>query len=113
MNGGRIIYCATLLSVLLLGEAGCSLDYPLAKATATAAPQATLALINGILIDGTGADPVPDAVVLIAGDKILTAGPRAATMIPKNVRKIDVGGAAILPGFINAHVHFGFDKVNL
>jgi imidazolonepropionase-like amidohydrolase len=113
MNGGRIIYCATLLSVLLLGEAGCSLDYPLAKATATAAPQATLALINGTLIDGTGADPVPDAVVLIAGDKILTAGPRAATMIPKNVRKIDVGGAAILPGFINAHVHFGFDKVNL
>jgi imidazolonepropionase-like amidohydrolase len=113
MNRGRIIYYVTLLSVLLLGEVGCSLDYPFEKATATVIPQATLALINGTLIDGTGADPVSDAVVLIAGDKILTAGLRATIMIPENVRKIDVGGAAILPGFINAHVHFGFNKDNL
>jgi imidazolonepropionase-like amidohydrolase len=70
-------------------------------------------LVNGTLIDGTGAEPVPNAVVLIAGERILAVGPAEAVKVPAGVRKIDAGGAVILPGFINAHVHLAFDKTNL
>jgi imidazolonepropionase-like amidohydrolase len=72
-----------------------------------------LALVNGILIDGTGADPLPDAAVLIAGDRVAAAGPRAAVTIPPSARIVDVQGAAILPGFVNAHIHQGYSASNL
>lgn len=72
-----------------------------------------IALVNGTLIDGTGADPIPDAIVLINGDRILSVGSRSSVVIPKGVREIDLNGGTILPGFINAHVHDGFNKANL
>ena len=74
---------------------------------------ATLALIHGLLIDGTGTDPIEDAVVVIRGGRIVAAGPGSEVEIPEGAEVIDVGGAAILPGFINAHVHRGYDESNL
>ncbi|MBU1878902.1 MAG: amidohydrolase family protein, partial [Chloroflexi bacterium] len=73
----------------------------------------TLALVNGTLIDGTGAAPVPDAVVVIRNGRIEAAGPRDRVSIPADARVIDVGGATILPGLINAHIHSGFSTSNL
>jgi imidazolonepropionase-like amidohydrolase len=89
-----------------------ALPTPAAAAQATAGP-VTLALVNGRLIDGTGADPLPDAVVLIGGDRVVAAGPRAAVTIPPEARIVDMQGATILPGFINAHVHQGYSASNL
>ena len=66
---------------------------------------ATLSLINGILIDGTGADAVPNGAVVIQNGRIIAAGPRTQVEIPVNTHTIDVQGRTILPGFINAHVH--------
>jgi imidazolonepropionase-like amidohydrolase len=77
------------------------------------APDVTLALVGGTLIDGTGAAPVSNAVVLIAGDRIAAAGPAGTVAVPSGVRTIDVSGGTILPGFINAHVHFAFDAAHL
>ena len=65
----------------------------------------TLSLTNGILIDGTGADAVPDGAVVIRDGRIVSAGPRTQLAIPANANIIDVQGGTILPGFINAHVH--------
>ncbi len=67
-----------------------------------------LALVNGTLIDGTGADPVPDAVIIIQGDRIAAVGSRTATEIPAGAQIVDVGGATMLPGFFNVHVHDGY-----
>jgi imidazolonepropionase-like amidohydrolase len=111
MNTQRVMLGLILGSMVLAGAAGCTSSAP--SSAAESFPQATLALAGGNLIDGTGADPISDAVVLIADDKILAAGPRLSIKIPDNVRMIDLGGAAILPGFINAHVHFAFEKANL
>ncbi len=72
-----------------------------------------LALVNGVLIDGTGAAPVPDAVLVIQGNRIAAAGPRSEVTIPAGATIMDVGGATILPGFINAHVHFAYNEENL
>jgi imidazolonepropionase-like amidohydrolase len=68
----------------------------------------TLSLTNGILIDGTGADAVPDGAVVIRDGRIVSAGPRTQLAIPANAKNIDVQGGTILPGFINAHVHAAY-----
>ncbi|MBN2409073.1 MAG: hypothetical protein JXE07_04995, partial [Candidatus Aminicenantes bacterium] len=63
------------------------------------------ALVGGTLIDGTGAAPVPDAVVLIQGDKFKAVGPAAQVQVPEGAKRIDVKGKFILPGFIDCHIH--------
>lgn len=72
-----------------------------------------LALVHGFLIDGTGAAPIEDAAVVIRDGRIVAAGPSSEVEIPEDAEAIDVEGAAILPGFINAHLHRGYDEPNL
>ncbi|MFC2078176.1 amidohydrolase family protein [Candidatus Bipolaricaulota bacterium] len=72
-----------------------------------------LALVGGLLIDGTGSEPIEDAVVVIRGDLIVEAGAIGDVVIPGNCDIIDVRGSAILPGFVNAHVHDGYREENL
>ena len=67
--------------------------------------ESTLALINGTLIDGTGAKAVPEGAIVIIGNRIIASGSRTQVQIPTNAQMIDVQGGTILPGFINAHVH--------
>ena len=74
---------------------------------------APMALLNGTLINGTGAEPVQNAVIVIQQDLILAAGSAEQVSIPTNAQRLDVKGATILPGFINAHVHQGYDEQNL
>ncbi len=85
---------------------------PTAAATRAALRDA-LALVNGNLIDGTGADLVRDAVIVIEAGHIRAVGPRGQVQIPEGARVIDVQGATMLPGFINAHVHTAYDATKL
>jgi len=71
-----------------------------------ATPPEVLAVIGGTLVDGTGAAPVPDAVVFIRDGRIACAGPRGACPIPEGVARLDATGAWVTPGLIDAHVHF-------
>lgn len=66
----------------------------------------TWVISGATLIDGTGAAPVPDAVVVIEGDRITGAGPRAAVVIPDGARILDARGRWLVPGLVDAHVHF-------
>jgi len=68
---------------------------------------------NGTLIDGSGGDPIPDAAVLIQDNLIQEAGPRAAISAPADATVIDAQGGFILPGFIDTHVHFMLEGVNM
>jgi imidazolonepropionase-like amidohydrolase len=68
---------------------------------------------NGTLIDGSGGDPIPDAALLIEDNRIVSAGPRAAIDAPANATMIDAQDGFILPGFIDTHVHFMLEGVNL
>lgn len=66
-----------------------------------------VAIAGGTLIDGRGGVPIRNAVVLMQGDRIVSAGPADATPVPANVaRTIDATGLYILPGLIDLHIHF-------
>ncbi|MYA38950.1 MAG: amidohydrolase family protein [Acidimicrobiia bacterium] len=62
------------------------------------------------LLDGTGAPPVPNAVVVVEGSRILAAGPEEAVAAPRgpDVRELDYPDAYLLPGLIDAHTHLMF-----
>lgn len=64
-----------------------------------------IALVGSTLIDGTGADPLPDAALVIQGSCIVALGPRAEVAIPSDAQVIELDGATIVPGFFDAHVH--------
>jgi imidazolonepropionase-like amidohydrolase len=64
------------------------------------------AVVGGTLIDGTGRDPVPNAVVLVRGGRIACAGTRAECPVPSSARRIDAARGWVMPGLIDAHVHF-------
>ncbi|MXY74278.1 MAG: amidohydrolase family protein [Acidimicrobiia bacterium] len=63
-----------------------------------------------VLLDGTGAPPVPNAVVVVEGSRILAAGPEEAVAAPRgpDVRELDYPDAYLLPGLIDAHTHLMF-----
>ena len=65
----------------------------------------TLVLTGATLIDGTGAAPVPDAAVVIDGERIIAAGPRRGLAWPADAQVMDVAGRTLLPGLIDAHDH--------
>lgn len=64
-----------------------------------------VALVGGFLLDGYGGPPVHDAVVIIAGDRIVAAGSAADVEVPAAARVIDANGYTVMPGLIDAHVH--------
>jgi len=72
-----------------------------------------IVITNCVLIDGTGRPPIQEAAVVISESLIVAIGSADATTIPQDARVIDVDGAAVLPGLINAHVHSGFNRENL
>ncbi|OGK92810.1 MAG: hypothetical protein A2W08_18055 [Candidatus Rokubacteria bacterium RBG_16_73_20] len=62
-------------------------------------------LTGATLIDGTGAAPVADAVIVIDGERIAAAGPRQGLSWPGDAEIVDVRGKTIIPGLIDAHDH--------
>lgn len=69
--------------------------------------QATI-IKGGTLIDGTGADPKRNLVIVIEGKRIAAVGKEADTPIPKRgkITEIDASGKTIMPGLIDSHMHF-------
>jgi imidazolonepropionase-like amidohydrolase len=70
-----------------------------------AAAQPVTAIVGATLIDGTGAAPVKDAVVVIDGRKITAVGPRGRVTIPAGAREINVASKYVIPGLMDANVH--------
>lgn len=57
------------------------------------------------LIDGTGAAPINNAVIVITDNTITAVGSASAVGVPANAKLIDLGDVTLLPGFIDAHTH--------
>ena len=65
----------------------------------------TVVLRAARLIDGTGAPAIANGVVVVTNDRIVAVGRDGAVSVPAGARRIDLGDATLLPGFIDAHTH--------
>ena len=75
-------------------------------ASSHAAGPVTLAIVGGTLLDGTGAPPRPGVTILVSDARIDRIGPAATTPVPEGARIVRADGKFVLPGFIDAHVHY-------
>ena len=66
----------------------------------------SLVIEGATLIDGTGRPPVPDSVVVVEGSRITAVGTRGTVAIPPNAQVIRAEGRTLLPGLVDAHIHF-------
>ena len=66
-------------------------------------------LTGGRLVDGTGAAPVENAVVVMAGGRIVATGQAGTVAIPTGADVIDVAGKTVMPGMIEGNGHIIFD----
>ena len=67
-------------------------------------PRSTL-LRPARVFDGSAGEPRAGWVVLVTGERIAAAGPPASVQVPAGTTTIDLPGATLLPGLIDAHSH--------
>ena len=90
-----------LLAIAIL--AGCG------EGPAPPGEPAALAIVGAQLIDGTGADPVTESVIVIRDGRIQAAGPRDTTSVPAGAEMVDATGKTIIPGLVDTHNHYPGD----
>src|ERR1700735_3581618 len=71
---------------------------------ANAQSKSPIAIEHVTLIDGTGRPAIPDATVIIEGDRI-TRVSRTPIEIPAGAQKIDGRGKYLIPGMMDVHIH--------
>ncbi|MCB1021782.1 MAG: amidohydrolase family protein [Bryobacterales bacterium] len=77
---------------------------------ALAAPAQVRVFTHATLIDGTGAPPIEDAVIVVRGEKIAAIGPSSKVKVPSGADVVDLSGKVVVPGIINLHGHVGNTK---
>jgi imidazolonepropionase-like amidohydrolase len=98
-----------------LALAACSATAAVAVAQAPSLSPATrafvsmdapkLALVHARVIDGTGAAPRENQVLLVERGLISAVGDSAQVAVPAGARVVDLAGRTVLPGFVMVHEH--------
>jgi imidazolonepropionase-like amidohydrolase len=68
----------------------------------------TTAVLGGSALLGERLESVDDAVILIDGRTITTAGSTSSVRVPADAATVDATDLTLVPGFIDAHVHIAF-----
>jgi imidazolonepropionase-like amidohydrolase len=69
-------------------------------------PSAVTVIQGATVITGTGSPVIRNGAIVIDNGRIRDIGPRNEVKIPNNVPVTDARGKWIIPGLIDAHVHF-------
>lgn len=85
----------------------CLLTVSPLESQAAADADTLLALTHVTLIDGTGAPPVPNQMILIRGSRIVDIQDADRERLPDGVQVLNLKGRYVIPGLIDTHVHFG------
>lgn len=64
-------------------------------------------VIEGATWIGEHGEAVADSVVVVRGNRIEAAGPRASVTIPTDAQRVDAAGLFLIPGMMDLHVHLG------
>jgi len=76
-------------------------------ASSISAQQQSVIVIQGAtLINGTGSPAIRNSAIVIEGGRIRDIGPRNEVKVPGGVQTVDARGKWVIPGLIDAHVHF-------
>jgi imidazolonepropionase-like amidohydrolase len=72
-------------------------------------------MLCGRVIDGTGAEPIDDGVVVVVGDRLAWVGSRDAMPdswkhVSSTAPTFDFGNATIMPGIVDAHCHISYGE---
>lgn len=67
----------------------------------------TTAIVGGAVVDLEGKAPLKGAVILVEDERIVAIGKAGSVAVPEDADIIDAGGAWLIPGLMNMHVHLG------
>jgi imidazolonepropionase-like amidohydrolase len=101
-----MVSCVAVAAVILC--CAVSLCYSVLQISSGAQAPAALgptAIVGARLIDGSAAAPVDDSVIVIDGDRIRAAGPRARVQVPSGAIVVDATGKVAMPGLVDVHCH--------
>jgi Tol biopolymer transport system component/imidazolonepropionase-like amidohydrolase len=70
-------------------------------------PSGTLALTGATAITMNGTQVIPNATIIVTGNRITAIGPAASVAIPAGARRVELAGKYVIPGMIDAHAHGG------
>ena len=76
-----------------------------AQGRAGTEPPAATVLVPARVWDGTASRPHDGWIVVVRGDRIESAGPRAQVTVPPGAATIDLPGTTLIPGLIEGHSH--------
>lgn len=76
------------------------------RVTAQGQRQDILVIEGGTLIDGNGGAPVPDAVIVVRGNKVESVSRKGQSSYPAGAQVLHADGKFIFPGLMDAHVHY-------
>jgi len=62
-------------------------------------------ITGATIIDGTGANPIENGVLVMDEKRIAAVGKASAVALPADGKVIDADGMYIIPGLIDAHIH--------
>src|SRR5262245_36565812 len=91
--------CLRVLTILL----GFLSSGALAAPPSPAASPKVIVIRAAQIIDGRGGAPLRPGVVVLRGERIEAVGGNPT--IPQGAELIDLGGATLMPGFIDLHTH--------
>lgn len=94
-----------LASVLICVSTNAQNPTPIGIRPQTPEGKGIVALKAARLVDGTGATPINNAVVIVTDHKITAVGSAGSVRIPAGAKVIDLRDVTLLPGFIDAHTH--------
>jgi len=89
----------TLVSLFVVGDG--------AAQAAPGAPDSTrtILLVPRAVWDGTADAPQQGWVVLVRGERIVSAGPEARMAVPAGTERVALAGTTLIPGLIEVHSH--------
>ena len=105
MRSYKLILLASLLVCCLCASALPQNSAPIGIRPEPPVGKGVVALRAARMIDGTGAAPITNAVVIVTDNKITAVGDANSVRIPSGAKVVDLGNVTLLPGFIDAHTH--------
>lgn len=103
----RSVRLAALATVPIAAAAAVFLLDKPGRTQPPAAAAKGLVLKTITLYTGAADKPIPDAVLVIAGGKVVYAGADDGSWVPDKFEVRDLKGAVVIPGLVDTHSHIG------